>query len=428
VTSLRGRLSALLPTDPAQRTWAWATLANTAGNGMFFAVSAIYFTQSVGLSPAQVGVGLTVAGLCGLLAGVPAGHLGDVHGPRNILVGLAFVEGLGVLAYTVVHSFVAFVIVASLVTTVDRAANAVRSGMIASLGAPGERVRLRAYLRAVTNVGITIGAPVGGLALAIDTRPAYVTVIVVNAATFVLAGLLILKVPAVAPRPHTGDGPRLAVLRDRPFVLVASVHSLLALHFALLDVALPLWVVHRTDAPKWVVAVLLLVNTITVVLLQVRATRGIETVGQGATALRKSGVVLAVACVVFALSGAVPAPVAVVLLLAGALVHVAGELLQSAGGWAVSFGLAPDDQQGQYQGLFSTGFAASSMLAPAVLTALCVTWGWPGWLVVGALFAVAGAAMVPLVRRAEARELPAEPGAVGVDDGAAAGRGASVRS
>jgi len=401
-----GRFRSLLPPDPAQRTWALATLVNTAGNGMFFSVSAIYFTQSVGLSPAQVGVGLTIAGLCGLLAGVPAGHLGDVRGPRNVLVALALVEGIGVAVYTLVSSFAAFLTVACLVTTVDRAGNAVRNGMIAALGAPGERVRLRAYLRAVTNVGITVGAPVGGLALAADTRAAYVVVVLLDAATFVLAAGLILRVPAVPGRPHTGDGPRLAVLRDRPFLLVAVVHAVLALHFALLDVALPLWVAHRTDAPKWVIAVLLLVNTITVVLLQVRASRGVVTVSDGAVALRRSGVVLALACVVFALSGAVPAGVAVALLIAGALVHVTGELLQSAGGWAVSFGLAPEHRQGQYQGLFSTGFAAASMLAPAVLTTLCVTWGWPGWLVVGAIFVAAGALIPGLVARAADRDLP----------------------
>jgi MFS family permease len=386
-----------------QRTFAWATLANTVGNGMFFTVSAIYFTQSVGLSPAQVGLGLTLAGLCGLLAGVPAGHLGDVHGPRDILVGLAMLEGLGVAAYTLVDGFLGFVLLACLVTTLDRSANAVRSGMIATLGEPGERVRLRAYLRAVTNVGITIGAPVGGLALSVDSHPAYVAVILLDAATFVVAGLLIRRVPAVPPVPHTGDGPRLAVLRDRPFVAVTAVHAVLALHFAMLEVALPLWIVRRTEAPKWVVAVVLVVNTVTVVALQVRATRGIATPAQGARALRRAGLVLMAACGVFALSGGVPARAAVALLLLGALVHVSGELLQSAGGWAVSFGLAPAHRQGQYQGLFSTGFAASSMLAPAVLTALCVTWGWPGWLVIGAMFACAGFLLVPLVRRAEQR-------------------------
>jgi MFS family permease len=409
VTPLRARLAALLPADPAQRTWAWATLANTAGNGMFFTVSAIYFTQSVGLSPAQVGIGLTVAGLCGLLAGVPAGHLGDVRGPRNILVGLAVVEGVGVAAYTLVDGFLGFLLLACVVTTVDRAANAVRSGFIAALGAPAERVRLRAYLRAVTNVGITIGAPVGGIALAADTRSAYVAVILANALTFAVAAVLIARVPAVPPNPHAADGPRLAVLRDRRFVAVVLVHGVLALQFGLLDVVLPLWVTRHTHAPTWVVAAVLVLNTVTVVLLQVRATRGVATVAAGAGALRRAGLVLAVACLVFAASGAVPAAWAVVLLLAGALVHVVGELLQSAGGWAVSFGLAPEDRQGQYQGMFSTGMAASTMLAPAVLTGLCVTWGWPGWVVVGAVFAVAGLVAVPVVRRAEHRPLPAAP-------------------
>lgn len=403
------RLSALLPADRAQRTWAFATLANTFGNGIFFPVSAIYFTRSVGLSPAQVGIGLTVAGLCGLLAGIPAGHLGDVRGPRNVLVALALAQGVGVAAYTLVDGFAAFLLLACAVTTLDRAGNAVRSGMIAALGAPAERVRLRAYLRAVTNVGITAGAPLGGLALAVDTRPAYVTVILLDAATFALAGFLILRVPAVPPNPHTGGGPRLAVLRDRPYVLVAAVHAVLALQFGLLDVVLPLWVVRHTTAPTWVVAAVLVLNTVTVVLLQVRASRGIATVREGASALRRAGLVLAVACVVFAVSGSVSAGWAVTLLLAGALVHVVGELLQSAGGWAVAFGLAPERRQGQYQGMFSTGMAASTMLAPAVLTGLCVSWGWPGWLVVGALFAAAGLVSVPVVRRAENRTVPGEP-------------------
>ncbi|MGZ4590932.1 MAG: MFS transporter [Actinomycetes bacterium] len=399
-------LSRLLPESPAERAMALATLANTTGNGMFFTVSAIYFTQSVGLSPAQVGLGLTVAGVLGLLAGVPAGHLGDVRGPRNLLIGLAVVEAAGVALYTVVDSFLGFLVAACLVTVVDRSANGVRSGLIAAMGAPGDRVRLRAYLRAVTNVGITVGAPIGGLALAVDTHTAYVVVILLNAATFLVAALLLRRVPEVPARPHTGDGPRLAVLRDRSFVAVTAVHAMLAMHFSLLDVALPLWIARRTDAPKWVIALVLLVNTVTVVLLQVRFSRRVTTPADGARALRRAGLVIALACVVFASAGNVSAGVAVALLLAGALVHVVGELLQSAGGWAVSFGLAPEHQQGQYQGFFSTGFAASSMLAPLVLTTVCVTWGVPGWLLMGALFAVAGLALAPLVARAERDRAP----------------------
>lgn len=399
--SLTRAVDRLLPPSPTERAMVWATLVNTVGNGMFFTVSAIYFTRSVGLSPGQVGLGLSVAGLLGLLSGVPAGHLADVRGPRNLLVGLAVVEGAGVATFALVRGFWAFLVIASLVTVVDRAGNGVRNGLIAAVGVAGDRVRLRAYLRAVTNVGITVGAPVGGLALAVDTRTAYVAVILLNAATFLVAAALLLRVPPVPGRPHTGDGPRMAVLHDRPFVAITAVHAVLAMHFSLLDVALPLWIARRTSAPTWVVAAVLLVNTVCCVALQVRVSARVTTPAEGAVALRRSGLVIALACLVFAAAGGVAVPVAVVLLLAGALVHVLGELLQSAGGWAVSFGLAPEHQQGQYQGFFATGFSASSMLAPVALTALCVTWGRPGWGVLAGCFAVAGLAMVPLVARAE---------------------------
>ena len=40
--------------------------------------------------------------------------------------------------------------------------------------------------------------------------------------------------------------------------------------------------------------------------------------------------------------------------------------------------------------------------APVLLTVLCISWGAPGWLVVGAMFAIAGVVMPSAVRWAEA--------------------------
>ncbi|WP_242585028.1 hypothetical protein [Streptomyces sp. MST-110588] len=61
------------------------------------------------------------------------------------------------------------------------------------------------------------------------------------------------------------------------------------------------------------------------------------------------------------------------------------------GGFEVSFALAPRHATGQYLGVFG----------PALLTALCVTWGRPGWYVMGALFALTGLAAPLAVRRAQ---------------------------
>ncbi len=45
---------------PQGRVLALAQLANSVGDGAFYACSALFFIRVVGLSPAQVGIALTV--------------------------------------------------------------------------------------------------------------------------------------------------------------------------------------------------------------------------------------------------------------------------------------------------------------------------------------------------------------------------------
>ncbi|MFD8864256.1 hypothetical protein ACFV1F_07665 [Streptomyces sp. NPDC059590] len=74
---------------------------------------------------------------------------------------------------------------------------------------------------------------------------------------------------------------------------------------------------------------------------------------------------------------------------------------QSACSWQIDFDLAPSDQVGQYQGFFGTGVAVARTLGPLLVTTLLMTWGLPGWLLLGGLFLGAGYAMGPAVRWAE---------------------------
>jgi len=65
----------LVPQEPAVRNMALATLVNTTGNGIFFTLSALYFTPIVGFSVVEVGTGLSIAAGVAIFAGVPLGHL-----------------------------------------------------------------------------------------------------------------------------------------------------------------------------------------------------------------------------------------------------------------------------------------------------------------------------------------------------------------
>lgn len=392
-----------LPAPGAPRILAVSTLVNTLGNGLFFTTSALFFTRSVGLSVRQVGVGLTVAGLVGLLANVPAGRLAEILGPREVLVVVNLMCGAFMALYATVHSFTAFVLIACGELVSTNASSAVRNGLIASAVPAEERVHTRAYVRSVTNLGIGVGSALAGIALHVDTRTAYVTLILADAATFFLTAVLVTRLPRVPPLPRSiGDGPRIVAVRDRPYLSFVALNSLLSLHNGLLEIAVPLWIVRHTTAPRWMVAVLFTLNTAICVLFQVRASRDVDSPPSSARALRRSGALLFGACALFGLSGHGSETTAIVLLVAAALVHVTAELLQSAGSWGLGYNLAPDHLQGQYQGVFTLSYGVSNMLAPVVVTTLVVSGGLPGWLGIGAVFLLIGVAMGPVARWAAA--------------------------
>ncbi|MCU1673415.1 MAG: major facilitator superfamily 1 [Frankiales bacterium] len=391
----------LVPPPGPTRLLAGATFVNTFGNGLFYTGSVLFFTRSVGLSPGQVGFGLTLAGALGLLAGIPFGHLADRRGAREVLVTLMVAEGFAMAALALVHSFGAFLLVACTYTVLDRGANGVRQGLIASAFPPAERVRGRAYLRSVTNLGIALGAAFAGVALQVDTRAAYVALVLGDAVTYLLAALVLLRLPRSIRAEHPPEGGMLLALRDRPFLVVTVLNGVVGMHYVLLEVAVPLWVTRHTDAPRWTVALLFLINTACCVLFQVRAARSSVDVPSSARAVRNGSALLALSCLVFAASGGRSAGIAIAVLIAAALVNVTGELMQASGSWGLGFGLAPESGQGQYQGLYSTGFAAASMLGPLVVTLTAIRYGTAGWVALGVLFAAAGAATVPAAAWAE---------------------------
>jgi MFS family permease len=391
----------LVPEPGPLRVLAAATLVNTFGNGLMYTTNALYFTRIVGLSPAQVGIGLTCAGFAGMISGIPLGHLGDRVGPRELQIVLVAVVAALTLLYTLVQSFWQFAVLASVVVFFEAGTRSTRGALIARAVPSERRVYARAYLRSITNIGITLGAALAGIALHLDTAAAYKTLIVLDALTYVGAAVVMLWLPHVraVSAAHSASG--LQALRDRPYVAMVLVSAILGMHFGLIEIGMPLWVSGHTSAPRSLVSLLFIVNTVAVVAFQVRASRGIDTAAAGARSMARAGWVLLVACVLFAVADGPARWAAIAILVAAAAVHVYGEILQSAGTFCLTMELAPEHAQGQYQGLAGTGMTLSFMLAPAVVAFLPLGLGRPGWLVLGGLFVVAGMALVPVTAWAE---------------------------
>ncbi|WP_113700223.1 MFS transporter [Nonomuraea lactucae] len=410
-----------------RRTLTLAQLTNSIGDGAYLVTSALYFARIVGLSAGEIGFGLTLGWAVGAVAGVPLGHLADRRGPRGVAVLLAISTAAAVASFTLIRSFALFVLVACLYGAAQTGLSAVRQALLAALIEPAKRTEVRATLQSTLNGGLAVGAALGGLALHFGSREAYLTILAVDVAGFLTAALILLRLPAVAPVPGgttapvrtgtvgtageraiTQTTPRLAVLRDRPYALITLINTVMLFYMPLLSLIVPLWITQRTAAPAWLVSALFLVNTGGVLLFQVRVARRVRGLPEASAAVRHAGLIMLAACAVFALSAAgSSAWLAGAVLLAAVVLQVVAEMLLASGAWEISFGLAPADKQGQYQGFFGTGTALARMLGPAVLTTVVIGWGAAGWLLVGAVFLAAGAAMAPAVRWAE-RTRPAQ--------------------
>ena len=144
-----------------------ATLVNTLGNGVYAAVGALYLTRAAGLSIGQVGVGLTIAALIGLVVSTPLGVVADRLGPQRAYVGFLLLQAVTMTALTQVRSFGWYVAVAGVTAIADSGQRGAKGALIAGVAPADQRVRTRAILRVATNIGMGVGMAAAGVVLAL---------------------------------------------------------------------------------------------------------------------------------------------------------------------------------------------------------------------------------------------------------------------
>ena len=389
--------------DPAQRKLLAASFADALGTGLFLPLSVIYLTRIVGLSPTRVGLGLTIAGVLAIAAPPLSGALLGRFDARKVVLGCFAASACGFLAYIAVGSFASFLgvaIVIQFASRMDRPA-----ATVLTLGVtPGPRqIDALARQSSLRNLGYGLGGLLAALALLVHGKTPFVVLLAANAASYALAGLLVLRLPEVrSPERAQGDGTGYAeVIRDRPYMGLALLNVIMALHDSVLLVAMPLWVVTRTRAPLPLTGLLFALNTILVVLFQVRTTRNMAARGGIARGYRTAAVSFVVACGAFVLAAGAPVFVATVLLVLAISALTTAELVTSAGEWFLSVQLAPTRVSASYISVFKTSMAVQQAVGPVLVTTALVGWGRLGWFAL-ALLLVAGTLAS---RRLGAREM-----------------------
>ena len=390
---LKSIVGNIVSPDPTVRKLTFANFINTFGNGMFHTVGIIYFSFTVGLGAHAVAFAFTIGAAVSLAVSVPAGHLADRYSPKLIGIVSFTLQGLILGAQIFTKTWNVFVVLLCLEYFVERFGQNARMSYIAQIGEGQKRVEARAYMRAVTNLGIGAGTLIAGIALAINTATAYKTMIALDALTFIFAAIAYARVPNIPPTLQEHEKFDWTVLRDRRYIVATALNGGLTLHFLIQNIAIPVWVVQETNAPRWMISVIMLMNTLAIVLFQVRTSKKYTDVRIAVRQFQRASLYVAIACLIYATSTGVNAYLASAILLIAMGAHIAGELVGSNASWMIAMDLADERRQGVYQGIWSMGFGLTDMIGPSILVALVIGIGQFGWVILAAWFILVGQMM-----------------------------------
>jgi len=362
------------------------------GTGMYYTGSALYFTQVVGLSAGEVGAGLSLGGLVGLVGSVPVGMLADRIRAGKVYVGLQLVRAVCYAAYCLVSTFPMFALLAAVIGLTDAAIPPVHQAVVGAVVSGPDRVDTLAKVRAVRNIGFGLGALVATASIAQGSRAAFLILIAGNAISYLLTAALLSKIGigAVSAVPVDGIRRSLRLVADLRYLKVAGLSGVLAVHTTLLAVAVPLWFARHTLVPPVLIGLLVAMNTVLAVLLQARFARPCSDVrgaGRGAfwAGLALAGFALASQAAQLTQLRAM----AIGLALIAVTLLTFGELWQSASGWTLAYELADPHRRTAYLSTYQLGNSLQAVIAPWVLTNLL----FPtrvGWLLFAVVMVAAG--------------------------------------
>lgn len=372
------------------------SLLFASGDGAFLAGSAVFFTVVVGLSLGEVGIGLTIAAVASFIVAVPMGKLVDRYGPKRMWTLSAAIQGALFLFWPFVDSFPEYIALAVAMEVVGTLGGAAHGAYVIDVLPPAERVESRAYLYSALNVGFSIGAFLGGGAIAFGTDVLRWSPLL-TAVLFLLNSAAIPRLPDASHDVRSSE-PRvkpegIPAIRNRSWIAVTFFTGVMWTNQVLLHTVIPVWLVTETDAPKVLVAVLFGTNTVMCIVLPRLASRGIRNVETALRAVRLSTLFFVLTCLVTLATHETTGWLTILLFFLGHVVLTWAELFLSASGWTLEVELMDPRRRGDYQGVSELGGTLGRFWAPAVYGFLAMEWGALGWLTIAAIVCVAAAGL-----------------------------------
>ena len=345
-------------------------VVNSLGNGIVLPFIVIYLHNVRGISFAQAGLALAFGAVAALAAGLVAGSTVDRIGGRNtLLLGLVLQAAAFLMFPLIREPWHAFALLA-----LEGAGTSCfwpgQSTLLARLTPADDRHSAYALQRISMNLGIGLGAVVGGLIATTSDPSSFTRLFLLDAATFLVFVFVLSTIRE--PRPteaeeqahdRSGYG---AVFRDRSFLGLLGLNVLFVAVGYEVFALLPPFAKNYADVSERWVGFIWLANTLLIVLIQLPVSKALEG-RRRMVALALMNILWAVAALIVLAAGQLlNGTTAALVFITATMVFGVGETLQGPTQAPLVADLAPDHLRGRYFGLSAMSWSAGGILGPAV--------------------------------------------------------------
>ena len=378
-------------------------LANMFGNGVIVPFLIIYLHNVRGISLGIAGLIAASNSLAALVSGPLAGSLADRIGARQtLLAALVVMAGSFAMFPLIRDPWHAFALNA-LAGVGSGAFWPSQGALLTALTPRSRRHAAFAQQRVTMNLGIGLGAVVGGV-IATTSEPSSFTVLfLLDAATFVVFAAILTQIPNPAREPRAPERrPEgyATVLRDRPFMSFIVLNTVfIAVSIALMSEFFPVFAKNEAGVTESGIGLIFFFNTLLIVILQLPIAK-LQEGRRRMKALAGMAVLFAVSWLIVLAGGLwFEAKAATAVFACAFLIFAVGECLHGTVQGPLVSDLAPRRLLGRSMALSASSWQVAFVIAPASGGFILQAEPFALWPVAAAICLIGGAYALVLERR-----------------------------
>lgn len=350
------------------------SLASLSG-GLFLPLSLVYFTVLTDIPLPVLGMIISGSVLIGLPLPIVTGMLVDRWTAHPVVVAGLGLQAVAYLGFVVAREPIEVLLASALMAVGVRLFWSSVFTFLADYAETRVALSMEQWfgrLNAARTVGIVVGGLITGAVISFQAEGAYLALAWVASGCTAIAATLILGVVKIRPRagrtPGEAPSTYVSILRDRRFLQLLALNSVLALSTLFFGLSLPTVVRSRLDGPGWLTAALLVANALLVAVLSSRGARLAYRTSK-VRLLKRAALLWTGAFAAIAVAVTLPLAAAAAVLLVGVALLSIAEVLHAPSSAALVDEFARG-ARGRYLAVFQYSFVVAELIGPIMFTAL----------------------------------------------------------